>query len=76
MLELLFKLSDKFNINPFVMFGLVFLFYGFKINDKLHRKKDEEIENLKKENKKLRDKQLEYEIKKSMVRQTEMLNKN
>lgn len=80
MIDLIFKLSDKFNINPLIMFGLVFLLYGLKINNKLHEKKDEEnkqkdekIEKLKKENDKLREEKFELELKESFKNQSGMI---
>ena len=79
-LSLLLKLSDEFNINPLLVIGLFILAYsllGFgKINRELHKKKDNEIIYWKNKYEKEKDKQLEYEIKKGLLRQAEMLNKN
>lgn len=79
-LSLLLKVSDKFNINPlFVISGFVLIYgligYG-KINKELHKKKDEEIIYWKNKYEKEKEEKLEYEIKRSLLRQTEMLNKN
>lgn len=77
MIGLILSLAKEFHYNPLVIFGVVFTAYGLlgfhKINTQLHKKKDEEIEKLKKENDKLREEKFELELKRSFKNQSGMI---
>lgn len=77
MIKLILDLSREFHINPLILLGVISSAYGLfgfhKVNTQLHKKKDEEIEKLKKENYKLREQKFELELKSSMKNQSGMI---
>ena len=80
MIRLILDLAKEFHINPLILLGIILTSYGLlgfhRVNTQLHKKKDEEIDKLKKEVDLHRDKILELELKGSLRNQSGMLYYN